>query len=222
MAAAAAEGGKGSDLYGVLGLEKECTAQELRNAYKRLALKWHPDRCLGNPKSVEEAKKKFQGIQEAYSVLSDSNKRFSYDVGVYQHDDGDENDMGDFLSEMADLMSQTKPSENGEESFEQLQELFDEMFHDDINLASTSPFNFTSCSSSSPSSFYSSSFNNYNYNIGNSNSTRKRHSAEYTCGDYSSSDPQFQNLCSGSAGTSSNSSCNVGKIKRRNSRTSDN
>jgi curved DNA-binding protein CbpA len=39
---------------------------------------------------VEEAKQKFQAIQQAYSVLSDSNKRFLYDVGVYDSDD-DEN-----------------------------------------------------------------------------------------------------------------------------------
>uniref|UniRef100_M1AIP6 Chaperone protein dnaJ n=1 Tax=Solanum tuberosum TaxID=4113 RepID=M1AIP6_SOLTU len=84
----------GNDYYAVLGLKKECTETELRNAYKKLALKWHPDRCSasGNSKFVDEAKKKFQAIQEAYSVLSDANKRFLYDVGVYDSgDDDDEN-----------------------------------------------------------------------------------------------------------------------------------
>uniref|UniRef100_A0A2P2LBQ6 Chaperone protein dnaJ 6-like isoform X1 n=1 Tax=Rhizophora mucronata TaxID=61149 RepID=A0A2P2LBQ6_RHIMU len=85
------EKGKSKDFYEVLGLEKECTASELRNAYKRLAMRWHPDRCSssGNSKFVEESKKKFQAIQQAYSVLSDANKRFMYDVGAYDSDDDD-------------------------------------------------------------------------------------------------------------------------------------
>ncbi|XP_028763277.1 chaperone protein DnaJ-like isoform X1 [Neltuma alba] len=106
---------KGNDFYAVMGLDKECTESELRNAYKKLAMKWHPDRCSasGNSKFVEEAKKKFQAIQQAYSVLSDANKRFLYDIGVYDSDD-DDIGMGDFLNEMAAMMSQTKPNENGE------------------------------------------------------------------------------------------------------------
>lgn len=60
---------KGGDFYAVLGLNKECSEAELRNAYKKLAMRWHPDRCsaMGNSKFVEEAKKKFQAIQQAYS-----------------------------------------------------------------------------------------------------------------------------------------------------------
>ncbi|CAM8955972.1 unnamed protein product [Rhodiola kirilowii] len=191
-AAAVASGdGKGTDFYGVLGLQKESTAQELRNAYKRLALRWHPDRCAGNARSVEEAKEKFQDIQEAYSVLSDSNKRFLYDVGVYQNDDDDDEnmqDMGDFFSEMAAMMSQTKPNENGEESFEQLQELFDEMFQDDINLSKTSPFNFNS--NSRPSS-------SFNYHGDISNPAHNRHSVDYSNAGSGTFDTQFQNFCFG-------------------------
>ncbi|KAI3521323.1 hypothetical protein L1887_10786 [Cichorium endivia] len=148
-------GAKISDFYEVLGLKKECTETELKNAYKKLALKWHPDRCsaAGNSKHVEEAKKKFQGIQEAYSVLSDVNKRFLYDVGVYDSDD-DENGMADFMSEMAVMMSQNKPHENGE-SFEELKDLFEEMFESDIeSFGSTSHSSslFSSCGESSSSS----------------------------------------------------------------------
>ncbi|KAF1863506.1 hypothetical protein Lal_00030543, partial [Lupinus albus] len=127
------EGDKDNDLYGILGLNKDCTESELRIAYKKLALKWHPDRCSasGNSMFVEEAKKKFQAIQQAYSVLSDANKRLMYDIGVYDSDD-DENGMGDFLNEMVTMMSQTKPNEKGGESFEELQQLFEDMFQDDI------------------------------------------------------------------------------------------
>ncbi|KAF7136583.1 hypothetical protein RHSIM_Rhsim08G0242300 [Rhododendron simsii] len=143
---------RSSDFYAVLGLEKECSTAELRNAYKKLAMTWHPDRCTasGNAKYMEEAKKKFQGIQQAYSVLSDTNKRFLYDVGVYDSDD-DQNGMGDFLNEMVDIMCEDECNENGEESFEELQELYEELFQSDIDaFGSTSPIvNPSSCSSSS-------------------------------------------------------------------------
>jgi DnaJ family protein B protein 6 len=124
-------GNKSEDFYAVLGIDKECSPTELKNAYKKLAMRWHPDRCSASVE--EEANTKFQAIQHAYTVLSDPNKRFMYDVGVYDSDDDDENGMGNFLNEMAAMMNQTKPNENGEESFEQLQELFDEMFQGDMD-----------------------------------------------------------------------------------------
>ncbi|KAK3131844.1 hypothetical protein QOZ80_6AG0512250 [Eleusine coracana subsp. coracana] len=109
----------------VLGLNKECTDAELRT--------WHPDRCSASGSSVrvEEAKERFQEIQGAYSVLSDSNKRFLYDVGVYDTEDDDDDDlsgMGDFLGEMVDMMTHATPTE----TFEELQQLFVDMFQDDI------------------------------------------------------------------------------------------
>ncbi|WJX86620.1 hypothetical protein P8452_68906 [Trifolium repens] len=184
------EGNKGNDFYAVLGLNKECTDSDLRNAYKKLALKWHPDRCSasGNMKFVEEAKKKFQAIQEAYSVLSDANKRLMYDVGVYDSDD-DENGMGDFLNEMVTMMSQTKSNENGEESFEELQQLFEDMFQADIGLNGSTSLNATSCSTSSTFKTYSESSN-----------SNKRNSTQMNYGkteESSSFDANYQNFCFG-------------------------
>ncbi|XP_072953014.1 uncharacterized protein [Typha angustifolia] len=130
-----ADGGEkgGGDLYAVLGLNKECSDAELRNAYKKLAMRWHPDKCSASGNThLEEAKEKFQEIQGAYSVLSDSNKRFLYDVGVYDSDE-DNNGMADFLGEMAQMMSQTKPNESAHESFEELQQLFVDMFQADLD-----------------------------------------------------------------------------------------
>ncbi|KAF8110515.1 hypothetical protein N665_0083s0077 [Sinapis alba] len=140
------------NLYALMGLNKECTTLELRSAYKKLALRWHPDRCssMGNLEFVDESKKKFQSIQEAYSVLSDSNKRFLYDVGAYNTDDDDDDSdqygMGDFLNEMATMMNQSKPCENNSgDSFEQLQDLFNEMFQGDAaSFSSSSSSTFTS------------------------------------------------------------------------------
>ncbi|KAL1814305.1 uncharacterized protein LOC108223969 isoform X2 [Daucus carota subsp. sativus] len=148
----AANENKSPDFYAVLGLTKDCSDLQLKSAYKKLALRWHPDRCAapGNSKYVEEAKKKFQSIQEAYSVLSDKNKRFMYDFGVYDSNDDDDNGMGDFLNEMATMMSQNQSNENVVESFEELKTLFEDMFQDDLaSINSSSQSGATaSCSSS--------------------------------------------------------------------------
>ncbi|XVF25264.1 hypothetical protein REPUB_Repub13aG0198200 [Reevesia pubescens] len=187
-----ANGGENNDFYAVLGLNKECTPTELRTAYKKLALRWHPDRCSasGNSKFLEEAKKKFQAIQQAYSVLSDANKRFLYDVGAYDSDD-DENGMGDFLNEMTVMMSQTKSNENGEESFEKLQELFEELFQADTDSFGSSGQSTTSCS-------VSSSFASYDESSG----SNKRNSSDMSSGETgldgtSSFDAQFHGFCLG-------------------------
>ncbi|KAG8072658.1 hypothetical protein GUJ93_ZPchr0006g40961 [Zizania palustris] len=130
-------GDGGSDLYAVLGLKKECSDADLKLAYRKLAMRWHPDKCSSSSSAehMAEAKKKFQEIQGAYSVLSDANKRFLYDVGVYDDDDDDNDDglqgMGDFLGEMAQMMSQARPTR--QESFEELQQLFVDMFQDDLD-----------------------------------------------------------------------------------------
>ncbi|GKV47691.1 hypothetical protein SLEP1_g54563 [Rubroshorea leprosula] len=188
-------GEKSNDFYAVLGLNKECTHSELRDAYKRLAMRWHPDRCSasGNSKFVEEAKNKFQAIQQAYAVLSDANKRFLYDVGAYDSDD-DENGMGDFLNEMSVMMSQTKSNENGEETFEEMQELFEELFQDDIVEGFGS-----GCQSTTPCST-SSSFVSY----GESSGSNNRNSSEMNSGETnmegSGFNARFHNFCLGVEG----------------------
>eukprot|EP00667_Euglena_gracilis_P005442 EG_transcript_5478 len=64
-----------ADLYGILGLRRSSSDRDVKRAYKRLALKWHPDR-----NKSPEAKEKFIQIQQAYDVLSDPAKRRDYDV----------------------------------------------------------------------------------------------------------------------------------------------
>jgi len=63
------------DYYDVLGVEKNATADELKKAYRRLAMKHHPDR---NPDDTQ-AEVKFKEAKEAYEVLSDAQKRSAYD-----------------------------------------------------------------------------------------------------------------------------------------------
>lgn len=64
------------DYYEILGVDKNVSDEDLKRSYKKLALKYHPDR---NPNN-KEAEAKFKEINEAYSVLSDSQKRHQYDT----------------------------------------------------------------------------------------------------------------------------------------------
>ena len=63
------------DYYEVLGLNREATEQEVKSAYRKLAVKYHPDKNPGD----KEAEEKFKEAAEAYSVLSDPEKRDRYD-----------------------------------------------------------------------------------------------------------------------------------------------
>ena len=64
------------DYYAVLGVNRDVDEDALKKSYRKLALKWHPDR---NPTNKSTAEKKFKEISEAYEVLSDKNKRAIYD-----------------------------------------------------------------------------------------------------------------------------------------------
>lgn len=64
-----------SDYYHVLGLKKGATPEEIKKAYRKLALKYHPDKNPGNTAAEE----KFKEINEAYAVLSDPQKKQQYD-----------------------------------------------------------------------------------------------------------------------------------------------
>ncbi len=66
----------GNDYYETLGVSKNASANDIKKAYRKLAMKYHPDHTKGN-KSDEE---KFKKISEAYAVLSDPKKRKEYDT----------------------------------------------------------------------------------------------------------------------------------------------
>lgn len=95
-----------ANYYDVLNVSKYADIKSISEAYKKMALKWHPDK---NPDNIEEANRQFQQISQAYQVLSDSNKRMRYDRGqntsrVDDHDyfdffcddDDDDDDFGFF------------------------------------------------------------------------------------------------------------------------------
>ncbi|NMH58839.1 molecular chaperone DnaJ [Alteromonas ponticola] len=85
------------DYYEVLGVEKGAGEREIKKAYKKLAMKYHPDRTQGD-KSLEE---KFKEIQEAYEILMDPRKRAAYDQ--YGHAGVDPNRGGGGFGGSADF-----------------------------------------------------------------------------------------------------------------------
>ncbi|KAH8405504.1 hypothetical protein KR215_001343 [Drosophila sulfurigaster] len=70
------------DYYKVLDVARTATDSEVKKAYRKLALKWHPDK---NPDNLEEANKRFRELSEAYEVLSDARKRRIYDARSTLH-----------------------------------------------------------------------------------------------------------------------------------------
>ena len=83
------------DYYEVLGVERGCTPEELKRAYRKLAMQYHPDRNNGD-KGAEE---RFKEIGEAYSVLSDPDKRQRYDT--FGHAANGAPDFGNFSFDSA-------------------------------------------------------------------------------------------------------------------------
>lgn len=66
----------GKNYYKTLGVERNATSEEIKKAYRKLAMKWHPDRNKDNKQAAEA---KFKEIGQAYSILSDDAKRKTYD-----------------------------------------------------------------------------------------------------------------------------------------------
>ena len=91
------------DYYELLGVGREAASGEIRKAYKKLALKYHPDRNSGSP----EAEAKFKEVTEAYSVLNDDEKRQIYDRFGHAGLEGASHSRGggDPFSQFQDLFS---------------------------------------------------------------------------------------------------------------------
>ncbi len=100
---------KNKDYYEILGVAKTATEDEIKASYRKLALKYHPDRNPGN----KEAEEKFKAAAEAYQVLSDAEKRKRYDQFGAAGVDG----MGGYGQEM-----------NMDDIFENFGDIFESLF----------------------------------------------------------------------------------------------
>lgn len=93
------------DYYEILGVARDAPEEEIRRAYRKLALQYHPDRNQGNP----EAEAKFKEATEAFSVLSDKEKRVQYDrfghAGLGGGFDFSGAGMGDIFSHFQDMFA---------------------------------------------------------------------------------------------------------------------
>ena len=87
-----------TDYYEIFGVEQTATQDEIKRAYRKAAMKWHPDRNINN---IEEATRVFQIIEHAYSILSDPHERAWYDG----HRDAVTDEDGDLTATKVDIKS---------------------------------------------------------------------------------------------------------------------
>lgn len=106
------------DYYTILGVSKSASQEEIKKAYRKLAVKYHPDKNPGDA----EAEKKFKEISEAYEVLGDAQKRESYDrfgkAGAFGNGQGFAQGMGSMEDALRTFMGAF--GEGGESLFEGL------------------------------------------------------------------------------------------------------
>ena len=89
------------DYYEVLGVQKSASADEIKKAYRKLAVKYHPDKNPGN----KEAEEKFKEAAEAYSVLSDADKKAKYDQFGHAGVDGAGPDFSGGFGNLNDILN---------------------------------------------------------------------------------------------------------------------
>ena len=89
------------DYYEVLGVQKNASADEIKKAYRKLAVKYHPDKNPGN----KEAEEKFKEAAEAYSVLSDADKKARYDQFGHAGVDGAGPDFSGGFGNLNDILN---------------------------------------------------------------------------------------------------------------------
>ena len=100
---------KKRDYYEILGVNKSATPEEIKKAYRKVAIQFHPDKNPGN----KEAEEKFKEAAEAYEILSDSEKRTRYDrfghSGGAGGFGGHHMNMDDIFSQFGDIFGGGSP-----------------------------------------------------------------------------------------------------------------
>ncbi|ESW27233.1 hypothetical protein PHAVU_003G185100 [Phaseolus vulgaris] len=125
--------------YEVLDLSQDCAPEEIRSAYRRLALQRHPDKLVKSGLSQEEATAQFQELQHAYEVLSDPKERAWYDSHRSQILFSDPNSLSKSL--VPDLFSffsntvYSGYSDTGKGFYKVYSDVFDKILANEINFA---------------------------------------------------------------------------------------
>ncbi|SDF12254.1 molecular chaperone DnaJ [Thermus arciformis] len=99
------------DYYAILGVGRDATQEEIKKAYRQLALRYHPDKNPGD-KAAEE---RFKEINEAYAVLSDPEKRAQYDRGLLGEGSVKVEDLFDLFAQVFGFRPQGRPAPRGED-----------------------------------------------------------------------------------------------------------
>src|SRR5438876_11959546 len=92
------------DYYEILGVQRTATDAEMKASYRKLAMKWHPDRNPGD----KDCEHRFKEINEAYEILKDPNKRAAYDRfghAAFEHGAGAGAGAGGFGADFASTFS---------------------------------------------------------------------------------------------------------------------
>ncbi|XP_054799799.1 DNAJ protein JJJ1 homolog isoform X2 [Prosopis cineraria] len=129
--------------YEVLGLQRDCTPDEIRSAYRRLALQRHPDKLVKSGLSQAEATAQFQELQHAYEVLSDPKERAWYDSHRSQILFSDPNSVGNsvpnsFIPNLFSFFSTSVYSgysDSGKGFYKVYSDVFDKIHANEINFA---------------------------------------------------------------------------------------
>jgi preprotein translocase subunit Sec63 len=74
------------DYYKILGVAKDAPEKTIKTAYRKAALKWHPDKNNETPEQKTRAEKMFKEVNEAWAVLQDPQKRQQHDMGMSMDD----------------------------------------------------------------------------------------------------------------------------------------
>lgn len=123
------------DYYAVLGVARDASEAEIKKAYRKEALKWHPDK---NPDNKEEAEKNFKAVAEAYEVLSSPEKRSMYDRGGKDAVNGGGYSHADFgdINSAFNLFEQFF---GGRDPFADMERMFSEMHGQPRSRSGTGP-----------------------------------------------------------------------------------
>ena len=132
------------DLYEILGISRSASQDEIKKAFRKLSLKYHPDRQANkSDKEKKEAEEKFKEIAYAYSILSDENKKHQYDTFGTVDDSGmgggfDDFDLGSFFQRFSNFsdffggnnhFTNQNKSTKGENIFVQIPVTLDEIIN---------------------------------------------------------------------------------------------